>query len=322
MSGTGATVSASQYSNGLVLGSSSTVFSATGSTSTIIGSSALALQTTNAASTISVSSPRFVNVNPGASGVTGSRVVSIQGQTATLDGQVVNIGPNTNASAGAVITAGSASTAQITLQATTIVETATNSVQISATSATGQVRLNAPNMILNAGTLTIPSSTVNFTGATPPTGIFTTGMIMMFTGSTAPAGWAFCNGTNGTPDLRGRFVIACNPMGGSSNGSLYTTNAGAVGGLQNVVADHYHQTWDTKYAEGQWPAYYGSINNTWSYRSRDFFNVVGTGASSDYNNQPSGTIERTGATTGVNGTVVGSTDTRPPFYALAYIMKL
>ena len=318
----GDAIAAAQYANGLALGASSTPSSLVGSANTVSGTSSLVLQTTAAGSTVSLVSPGNVNVNPGASGVTGSRVVSIQGQTATLDGQVVNIGPNTNASAGAVIYAGSASTAQYTLQATTINETATNSVQISATSATGQVRLNAPNMILNAGTLTIPSPAVNFTGGTPPTGIFTTGMIMMFTGSTAPTGWAFCNGTNGTPDLRGRFVIACNPMGGSSNGSLYTTNAGATGGLQNVVADHYHQTWDTKWAEAGWPSYYNSINAGWPYRSQNYYGVYGTGANSDYDNQPVGTVERTGATTGVNGTVVGSTDTRPPFYAIAYIMKL
>ena len=36
---------------------------------------------------------------------------------------------------------------------------------------------------------------------------FVSGMIIMFTGSTAPSGWAICDGTNGTPDLRDRFVV-------------------------------------------------------------------------------------------------------------------
>ncbi len=32
------------------------------------------------------------------------------------------------------------------------------------------------------------------------------GCIIAFNAETAPAGWAICNGTNGTPDLRGRFI--------------------------------------------------------------------------------------------------------------------
>lgn len=38
---------------------------------------------------------------------------------------------------------------------------------------------------------------------------FVTGMILMWSGtiSTIPAGWNLCDGTNGTPDLRDRFVV-------------------------------------------------------------------------------------------------------------------
>jgi microcystin-dependent protein len=32
------------------------------------------------------------------------------------------------------------------------------------------------------------------------------GTIVAFNGTVAPAGWALCNGENGTPDLRGRFI--------------------------------------------------------------------------------------------------------------------
>lgn len=34
-----------------------------------------------------------------------------------------------------------------------------------------------------------------------------TGGIIIWSGSAVPDGWALCDGTNGTPDLRGRFVL-------------------------------------------------------------------------------------------------------------------
>ena len=59
---------------------------------------------------------------------------------------------------------------------------------------------------------------------------FVTGMILMFNGVTAPAGWQYCDGTNGTPDLRDRFVICSSgtypagTSGGSATASLVLNN--------------------------------------------------------------------------------------------------
>lgn len=54
-------------------------------------------------------------------------------------------------------------------------------------------------------------------------GAFVTGMIMMWSGAAdaLPYGWALCDGTKGTPDLRGRFILSAgdgyhlNESGGS-----------------------------------------------------------------------------------------------------------
>lgn len=55
-------------------------------------------------------------------------------------------------------------------------------------------------------------------------GIVPIGGIIMWSGSTVPTNWALCNGLNGTPDLRQRFIIAST----GSTGSLVTNSAGGV----------------------------------------------------------------------------------------------
>jgi microcystin-dependent protein len=42
----------------------------------------------------------------------------------------------------------------------------------------------------------------------PVNALVPAGTIVMWSGNTIPAGWAECNGSSGTPDLRGRFIVA------------------------------------------------------------------------------------------------------------------
>ena len=65
-----------------------------------------------------------------------------------------------------------------------------------------------------------------------PSGVFAVGMIMQWFGAAAdcPTGWAICDGTNGTPDLRDRFVIGA--------GSTYAL--GATAGNATVDVSHVH----------------------------------------------------------------------------------
>ena len=58
-----------------------------------------------------------------------------------------------------------------------------------------------------------------------------TGAIMMWSGTTPPAGWAICNGKNGTPNLSGRFIVG---VGKSSDGDMnYQLNR--TGGEEKVL---------------------------------------------------------------------------------------
>ena len=61
--------------------------------------------------------------------------------------------------------------------------------------------------VLNVGIVTANSFFGDGSGLTGVSA-FVTGMIMMYTGSTAPSGWALCDGQNGTPDLRDRFIVS------------------------------------------------------------------------------------------------------------------
>lgn len=56
------------------------------------------------------------------------------------------------------------------------------------------------------------------------------GSIIMWSGSIIPTGWALCDGQNGTPDLRDRFVLAAHDLnsvgktGGSTTATLTVSN--------------------------------------------------------------------------------------------------
>jgi hypothetical protein len=63
----------------------------------------------------------------------------------------------------------------------------------------------------------------NFTpggGSSPAEDIIPVGAIVLYygTSTTIPAGYAICDGTSGTPNLKGKFI-----MGASSSGELLTT---------------------------------------------------------------------------------------------------
>ena len=91
----------------------------------------------------------------------------------------------------------------------------------------------------------------------PPSGLgLPAGVIAMWSGTIAgiPGGWALCDGTNGTPDLRDRFIVgarvdsaaeARTNLTGSltrSGGSLSTTTGGGHGhsGSTNAAGGHNH----------------------------------------------------------------------------------
>jgi microcystin-dependent protein len=65
------------------------------------------------------------------------------------------------------------------------------------------------------------------------------GTILMWSGSiaTVPAGWHICDGTNGTPNLTGRFILHAD---GSAFAPTQTGGAGAVSATTSTIAGHSH----------------------------------------------------------------------------------
>lgn len=119
------------------------------------------------------------------------------------------------------------------------------------------------------------------------------GVIVLWSGAanTIPAGWALCNGQNGTPDLRDRFVIGA--------GLAYTV--GATGGEETVtltakqIPEHTHSLDGFSTQKGYYAASSGSYQPLVNRGSS--VQTTATGSGNAHNNMP-------------------------PYYALCYIMRI
>lgn len=169
---------------------------------------------------------------------------------------------------------------------------------------------------------------VNTTGKLRENGyaLIPEGTIVMWTGTIAPNGWALCDGDNGTPDLRGRFVIAYGQGSGLTNRAY-----GATGGAEthtltvNEIPGHTHT--GTTASDGTHTHTQTTINddfnNTGSYpnyNTPSFAQHDGSGSITWPNINSNGAHTHTFTTDSTGGGLPHNN--MPPFYALAYIMKL
>jgi hypothetical protein len=168
----------------------------------------------------------------------------------------------------------------------------------------------------NTGTNNTQLATTAFV-TTAVSAAFPTGGIILWSGSIAaiPSGWALCNGSNGTPDLRNRFVVGA--------GSTYAVDA-TGGSADAIVVSHTHTATSTSsvtdpghnhnYFAGQgvgepgYPTVDNDLNNI----------IVRTLATSTATTGITVSTSTTNASTGSSGTNANL----PPYFALAYIMKL
>jgi len=153
-----------------------------------------------------------------------------------------------------------------------------------------------------------------------------TGAIIMWSGTNAaiPTGWQLCNGTNGTPDLRNRFIV------GSGADYATGTNGGSDTKTTAAAGTHTHSV---------------TVNGTTLSVPRDGWGTTGgapgtiasgnlvVGSGFPEVSETLESLRRAGgnrslgshihtASTANSGSHAHTVDVRPRYYALAYIMKL
>ncbi|RWX44581.1 hypothetical protein H206_01496 [Candidatus Electrothrix aarhusensis] len=167
------------------------------------------------------------------------------------------------------------------------------------------------------------------------------GVIVMWSGSISniPEGWALCNGTQGTPNLQGKFIVGTGSgysvgnTGGTASNNLthsHTVNShnhsitGDAPGTSNpgdhehrIDVDVYSQIGDTTDGADDGSKDVGSESHGHHLQ----FNTIKAGGHSHTVNSHSHGGKTGNQSPGTNSKL-SIQENRPPYYALAYIMKL
>lgn len=190
---------------------------------------------------------------------------------------------------------------------------------------------------------------------------FPTGGIIMWSGTiaTIPTGWALCNGSNGTPDLRDRFIIGARSDDAGVAKTNVTGSLTSTGGAATAVSDsqgaHTHSG-TTDSSNVTLPAHTHGLSGVTisssgahthttpsltgsGFGGSGLSNGAGGAASTVYNTGSdgahshtlSGSTDSTGSGSGAHthtfntasgGAHTHTTSTLSPYYALAFIMKV
>lgn len=194
----------------------------------------------------------------------------------------------------------------------------------------------------------INNLSVSFNDSTEQKTALTQGIILIWSGNIIdiPTGWQLCDGTNGTPDLRNRFVVGA--------GGTYAV--GATGGLSTVsltvpqLPTHTHPVSVSSVGPAGSHSHGGSFQSSFSGFSHahtispapvaaatgpNNYNAGPGGAFGSVNSTQPGGDHSHGYTIGpagdhphaINTVTIGNIgagdahENKPPYYALAFIME-
>jgi microcystin-dependent protein len=157
------------------------------------------------------------------------------------------------------------------------------------------------------------------------------GGIIMWSGSVPPQGWALCDGSNGTPDLRGRFIVSSGLNQSAQSGDLNPTYAvGDKNGYNNIklqstnLPRHTHAVTGGSHSHtvvGQRGGDNNDHNNRSAVANGDK-GVTETSFNEDYTTSATSHTHTVSYAGGNAAGIADPFDNRPPYYALAFIMKL
>ena len=177
---------------------------------------------------------------------------------------------------------------------------------------------NTTGLVKFDGSTGSPGQVLTSKGGTTPKweDAFIKGMIMLWSGAPAsiPSGWRLCDGAGGTPNLRDRFVVGA--------GGSYV--AGRTGGTVTATTNIKSLTTSSKsvvVGRDGWGTVGGPLGTAVNGRL-----LVGSGQNEYKEGLESIRASGNNMTTAAHNHTIGShnhtVDTRSPYYALAYIMKL
>ena len=203
-----------------------------------------------------------------------------------------------------------------TVGGTTIINTSGTVTASGVTTSSGTLNVTGAFQ-LDGGAGTSGQVLTSAGGSNTPTWVdpFPSGGIIMWSGSiaTIPSGWFLCNGSNGTPDLRNRFIVGAGSTYSPAATGGYT-DATLVGhshtGTTSTAGNHIHSIQLSGEAAPEPRAAAMITRGTDGYQT--------SGAAGNYLGT-AGNHNHTFTTT-----TEGASKTNknlPPYYALAFIMK-
>lgn len=142
------------------------------------------------------------------------------------------------------------------------------------------------------------------------------GGIIMWSGlvNLVPDGWALCDGTNGTPNLLDRFIVgagASYAIGATGGEVTHVLSVAEMPGHTHVQDAHNHTQNPHRHNQAQKVVQSGSGE---TIADNDTANEWTTASATATNNATTATNQYTGGGQ--------AHENRPPYYALAFIMKL
>jgi len=284
---TGSTGNQSINGNLLVTGTTTLVGALGGSTAVFSGA-------------ISSVNPSFTGTPTAPTAPSGTNTTQLA-TTAFVQGVAGSLGTMSTQNANAVNITGGTITGSYGLTAANATN-ATNAVNVTGTIASG---VTATTQAVSTDNTTV--ATTAFVRDIIPSGV-----ILMWSGSIAsiPSGWALCNGGSGTPDLRNRFIVGAGSaygVGATGGNADATLVAHTHTGTTNTAGEHNHTTSTVMQCGGGCFSGVQPGGNGGAADSR--VQILNAGS----HNHAFTTDSSGGSATNAN---------LPPYYALAYIMKL